>query len=181
MSVTAGSKSIATFFLTIVLSILVFSSRSVHTTSLTYKIDANEKACFYAWVDKVGEKIAFYFAVRPTFPRKRIISDIRFKPVDHLILITMSRILNRKLCLMARKRDKVILSLQLNMPENIHSASQMIWVPLPRKLSTLKLLYLLLFLSLPMSLLAWNNDRSNMNQRHSCLLSLPLQRIVQRI
>ena len=35
----------------------------VKATALTYKIDANEKACFYAWVDKVGEKIAFYFAV----------------------------------------------------------------------------------------------------------------------
>jgi len=36
---------------------------SVKATALTYKIDANERACFYAWVDKVGEKIAFYFAV----------------------------------------------------------------------------------------------------------------------
>jgi hypothetical protein len=37
----------------------------VQATTLTYKIEANEKACFYTWVDKVGEKIAFYFAVVP--------------------------------------------------------------------------------------------------------------------
>jgi len=47
----------------LVLSILLLSPFPVSATSLTYKIDANEKACFYAWVDKVGEKMAFYFAV----------------------------------------------------------------------------------------------------------------------
>jgi len=42
--------------------------RGVEATALTYKIDANEKACFYAWVDNVGEKLAFYFAVDPNTP-----------------------------------------------------------------------------------------------------------------
>jgi hypothetical protein len=33
-------------------------------TALTYKVDASEKACFYADVPKQDTKIAFYFAVR---------------------------------------------------------------------------------------------------------------------
>lgn len=35
----------------------------VSGTALTYKLDANEKACFYAQVDQRDVKIAFYFAV----------------------------------------------------------------------------------------------------------------------
>ena len=39
---------------------------SVHATALTYKLAANEKACFFADVKsgQVNSKIAFYFAVR---------------------------------------------------------------------------------------------------------------------
>ena len=36
---------------------------NVAATALTYKLDANEKACFYATTKKEAEKIAFYFAV----------------------------------------------------------------------------------------------------------------------
>ncbi|TGO10972.1 hypothetical protein BTUL_0120g00090 [Botrytis tulipae] len=36
----------------------------VSATALTYKLSANEKACFYSNVDKQGAKIAFYFAVQ---------------------------------------------------------------------------------------------------------------------
>lgn len=32
-------------------------------TSLTYKLEANEKACFYTATQNKDEKIAFYFAV----------------------------------------------------------------------------------------------------------------------
>lgn len=32
-------------------------------TALTYKLSANEKACFFARTKKENEKIAFYFAV----------------------------------------------------------------------------------------------------------------------
>lgn len=32
-------------------------------TALTYKLLANEKACFFTYVDQKGAKIAFYFAV----------------------------------------------------------------------------------------------------------------------
>jgi len=35
-------------------------------TALTYKLQPNEKACFYSWVDQKGAKLAFYFAVSPT-------------------------------------------------------------------------------------------------------------------
>ena len=37
---------------------------SVSATALTYKVEANEKACFYANVDQMNAKVAFYFAVR---------------------------------------------------------------------------------------------------------------------
>lgn len=36
----------------------------VSATALTYKLQANEKACFYTATKNKGEKIAFYFAVR---------------------------------------------------------------------------------------------------------------------
>jgi len=36
----------------------------VSATALTYKLSANEKACFYSNVETKGSKIAFYFAVR---------------------------------------------------------------------------------------------------------------------
>ena len=36
---------------------------NVAATALTYKLDANEKACFHTTTKKEGEKIAFYFAV----------------------------------------------------------------------------------------------------------------------
>jgi hypothetical protein len=63
MAVFSGIKSIFTSIVGILLFILVLSPNAVDATALTYKIDANEKGCFYAWVDKVGEKVAFYFAV----------------------------------------------------------------------------------------------------------------------
>jgi hypothetical protein len=36
----------------------------VSSTALTYKLAANEKACFFTQVDNKGAKVAFYFAVR---------------------------------------------------------------------------------------------------------------------
>lgn len=36
----------------------------VSATALTYKLNANEKACFFSSVEHSGAKIAFYFAVR---------------------------------------------------------------------------------------------------------------------
>jgi hypothetical protein len=33
-------------------------------TALTYKMNPNEKECFYTHIDKEGSKVAFYFAVQ---------------------------------------------------------------------------------------------------------------------
>ena len=37
----------------------------VSGTALTYKLAPNEKACFFAYAETKGQKLAFYFAVRP--------------------------------------------------------------------------------------------------------------------
>ncbi|KAF7986796.1 hypothetical protein HWV62_20418 [Athelia sp. TMB] len=47
-----------------VLIILFSTCRTVNATALTTAISANERLCFYADVDKAGEKIGFYFAVQ---------------------------------------------------------------------------------------------------------------------
>jgi hypothetical protein len=57
-------RSFAASLTALIAAIVLFAGNGVQATALTYKIDANERACFYAWVDKVGEKIAFYFAVQ---------------------------------------------------------------------------------------------------------------------
>jgi hypothetical protein len=65
---TVLSNSILVSFMGTLFSIFLLSSPTpVEATALSYKIDASEKACFYAWVDNVGEKIGFYFAVIPPF------------------------------------------------------------------------------------------------------------------
>jgi hypothetical protein len=46
---------------------LLISISSVTATALTYKLAANEKACFFTYVGEQNSKLAFYFAVR-TFP-----------------------------------------------------------------------------------------------------------------
>jgi len=48
----------------IAVGLLAMAIPSVSATALTYKLEANEKACFYAAVEGVGSKIAFYFAVQ---------------------------------------------------------------------------------------------------------------------
>ena len=37
---------------------------SALSTALTYRLEAHEKACFFATVDDPGTKVAFYFAVQ---------------------------------------------------------------------------------------------------------------------
>ncbi|KAL1956847.1 hypothetical protein VTO42DRAFT_6797 [Malbranchea cinnamomea] len=44
--------------------LLACAASCVSATALTYKLEANEKACFYTWVDSPPSKIAFYFAVQ---------------------------------------------------------------------------------------------------------------------
>ena len=43
-------------------------------TALTYKLIANEKACFFSNVEQQGAKIAFYFAVSPYVFAPRVIA-----------------------------------------------------------------------------------------------------------
>lgn len=51
------------FFITL-LGLLSLAISTVSATALTYKLGANEKACFFADVDRADAKVAFYFAVR---------------------------------------------------------------------------------------------------------------------
>lgn len=44
-------------------SLLACLSPLVSATALTYKLAANEKACFFTNVENKGAKLAFYFAV----------------------------------------------------------------------------------------------------------------------
>ncbi len=50
----------------LIFSLLAAFYTSIHATALTYKLAANEKACFFAEVtpEQLNAKIAFYFAVR---------------------------------------------------------------------------------------------------------------------
>jgi hypothetical protein len=43
---------------------MAWLAANVSATALTYKLTANEQACFYATTKNKAEKIAFYFAVR---------------------------------------------------------------------------------------------------------------------
>ena len=43
--------------------LLALAVSSVYGTALTYKLSANEKACFFTDVQRQGAKVAFYFAV----------------------------------------------------------------------------------------------------------------------
>ena len=49
---------------TIAAGIIACMVTDVAATALTYKLSANERACFYTDTKKDEEKIAFYFAVR---------------------------------------------------------------------------------------------------------------------
>lgn len=50
-------------FSTISAGLLACASPLVSATALTYKLQANEKACFFSNVEQQGAKVAFYFAV----------------------------------------------------------------------------------------------------------------------
>ena len=47
------------------ISLLTYFFSYASATALTYKLIANEKACFFSNVEQQGAKIAFYFAVSP--------------------------------------------------------------------------------------------------------------------
>ncbi|KAK3327885.1 emp24/gp25L/p24 family/GOLD-domain-containing protein [Podospora appendiculata] len=44
--------------------LLAWATAQVSATALTYKVNVNEKACFYTATTKKAEKVAFYFAVQ---------------------------------------------------------------------------------------------------------------------
>lgn len=48
------------------LGLLSLAVSTASATALTYKLGANEKACFFALNDRIDSKIAFYFAVGVT-------------------------------------------------------------------------------------------------------------------
>ena len=45
------------------IGLLTYFFSYASATALTYKLIANEKACFFSNVEQQGAKIAFYFAV----------------------------------------------------------------------------------------------------------------------
>ncbi|KAF7558040.1 hypothetical protein G7046_g5900 [Stylonectria norvegica] len=49
---------------TLLAGLIACLATDVTATALTYKLSANEKACFYTTTKKESEKIAFYFAVQ---------------------------------------------------------------------------------------------------------------------
>ncbi|KAF2851993.1 supernatant protein factor, C-terminal domain-containing protein [Plenodomus tracheiphilus IPT5] len=50
--------------LTTLLPLLATLVTTTHATALTYRLEAHEKACFFAHVENKGTKVAFYFAVQ---------------------------------------------------------------------------------------------------------------------
>ncbi|KAL7925524.1 emp24/gp25L/p24 family/GOLD domain-containing protein [Trichoderma austrokoningii] len=51
-------------FPTLIAGLMAFMATNVAATALTYKLVANEKACFFATTKNQDEKVAFYFAVQ---------------------------------------------------------------------------------------------------------------------
>ena len=49
-------------------SLLALAISIVSGTALTYKLNANEKSCFFTNVERQNAKVAFYFAVCLAFP-----------------------------------------------------------------------------------------------------------------
>lgn len=66
-SLLAGLASLASF---------------VSATALTYRLEANEKACFYTNVEQANAKVAFYFAVSTACFARLIQSFLHFGYVD---------------------------------------------------------------------------------------------------
>lgn len=63
---TTTTKMAATSYLLhfLLFTLVVIFTSSVQGAALTTQLNPQERACFYAWVDKAGEKVGFYFAVQ---------------------------------------------------------------------------------------------------------------------
>ncbi|PWN50710.1 hypothetical protein IE53DRAFT_82068 [Violaceomyces palustris] len=60
-----GSLPLLAWLLVLAAStILLLLPSNVEAAALTTLLEPHEKSCFYAWVDKAGEKVGFYFAVQ---------------------------------------------------------------------------------------------------------------------
>ncbi|THC92271.1 hypothetical protein EYZ11_008253 [Aspergillus tanneri] len=51
-------------FAALVIGLLATLVSSATATALTYRLGANEKACFYTYISELNTKVAFYFAVQ---------------------------------------------------------------------------------------------------------------------
>merc|ERR1712144_137951 len=86
--------------------LLACLSPLVSATALTYKLGANEKACFFSNIENKGSKIAFYFAVQAggSF-------DVDYEVRGPFHNVSW----------MGRRRDRVVLSLRRPRLENTAS------------------------------------------------------------
>ena len=48
----------------LVLLALISTTPTTHATTLTTTVSAHEDSCFHLWVERPGQKVAFYFAVQ---------------------------------------------------------------------------------------------------------------------
>ncbi|GAA5994716.1 emp24/gp25L/p24 family protein [Rhodotorula paludigena] len=81
----AARRSLADLLLLAgVVCALLSAAPRVAASALTTTINANERTCFYAAVDKVGEKVGFYFAVQSggSFDIDWVVTD----PNDNIII-----------------------------------------------------------------------------------------------
>ncbi|EPQ26664.1 uncharacterized protein PFL1_05644 [Pseudozyma flocculosa PF-1] len=65
-------------------SLLVLAPTGASAAALTTLLEPHERSCFYAWVDKAGEKVGFYFAVQSggSFDVDYVVHD----PTDKIIV-----------------------------------------------------------------------------------------------
>ncbi|GAA5955240.1 hypothetical protein JCM3765_003255 [Sporobolomyces pararoseus] len=83
-SPTRSFKTSFTSLLALVALALLAVLPRADASALTTTINANERTCFYALVDKVGEKVGFYFAVQSggSFDIDWVVTD----PKDTIII-----------------------------------------------------------------------------------------------
>lgn len=70
--------------------LLAYATSLVSATALTYKLSPNEKACFFAYVEEKGSKLAFYFAVCRKGPHTYSLLGLYMARPSHLLLLTPS-------------------------------------------------------------------------------------------
>ncbi|GAA5830625.1 hypothetical protein JCM5353_001315 [Sporobolomyces roseus] len=81
---TRRLKASFTSLFTLVALVLLSALPRADASALTTTINANERTCFYALVDKVGEKVGFYFAVQSggSFDIDWVVTD----PTDTIVI-----------------------------------------------------------------------------------------------